>query len=106
MPIAAALAGGACAFLTGLCACLKSGLADRLGQVVKLDLPAGCNDDGTLDRVFELADIAGPIVIDQCPQCFFRNAGNEPARLFLVSLEKMKNQQMNVLDPLPERRQR
>ena len=38
----------------------RAGPADRLGQVALLDDQALADDDGALDRVLELADVAGP----------------------------------------------
>src|SRR5436189_1451593 len=84
----------------------KSAFADRLRQVVKLDLPARRDDHGAFDSIFKLADIAGPFVIDQGTQRLFGDARDETAGFFLVALEEMKHERVNVFDAFAKRRQR
>ena len=57
--------------------CFARAAADRLGQVIKLDLAARGNNNRSLDGILQLADIARPVVIDQRPHCFFGNSGNK-----------------------------
>src|SRR6185369_617481 len=46
-------------------AILQCDLADRFGQVFEFNRASGSNDHRSLDRVFKLANVAGPVVSDQ-----------------------------------------
>src|SRR5215213_10699066 len=70
-------------------AVLQSDLADRLGQVFNLNGASGSYDHRTLDCVFELPHVAGPVVSNQRLERVFRNSGNEPPRLLFVMLEEV-----------------
>src|ERR1700737_4696596 len=66
----------------------RSGLADYvrkgsamelLGQVMRVDDIGFSQDSGALDRIFELADIARPWVIDKQTHCALGKAHRGPA---------------------------
>src|SRR5688500_164888 len=89
-----------------MCEGSESSIADALGQIVELYLSARRDENGPLYRVLQFANVAGPIVADQGTQGLFRDAGHDTAGLFLEAFEEMENERVNILDPIPQRRQR
>ena len=67
------------------------------------DLSAA-GDDGALDGVLQLADVAGPVVIHQQPERAFGDLADVLAELVGEALEEMSGEQRDVLAALAQRR--
>src|SRR5260221_10935939 len=79
--------------------------ANIFGEQVDIDTLLRGQDNGALDNIFELADIAGPIVIHQKLQ----RGGSKVAQGFVVFLavavEEMREQRGHIFATVTERRQ-
>src|SRR5436190_24374381 len=79
--------------------------AEYRGQIVGLDAPAGGDGDRVLDRVLELAHVAGVVVaLEQLHRC-----GTEFESRALPfrrgAVEEVRRQESDVLTPFAKRRQ-
>src|SRR6185369_7539176 len=101
----ASLAGGFGPFDLDPVTILEGDLADGFGQVFELDSSSRSNNDCTLNRILELANIAGPVVSDKRLKCVFGDSRNEATSLLFVVLEEVDDERMNVLGSLAQRRQ-
>ena len=66
---------------------------------------AGGQDDAALHGVFQLADVAGPLVVHQQAQCFGGELAGREAVFFGVELEEVRGEQRDVLLAVAQRRQ-
>ena len=74
-------------------------------QQVERELVAGGHDDGPLDVVLQLADVAGPVVLLQGGEGPRVDVGHVAVVLLIVEIEKMGDQFGDVLAAIAERRQ-
>ena len=78
---------------------------DRRRQIVNIDRSPAAEDDQTLDRVLELADVARPVVGRQ-GRDRIRRRSSRPARCARRRwLQELLDQQRDVVAPLAQRRQ-
>src|SRR5438046_2339733 len=78
---------------------------DLFRQRLRRDHAVGGEQHRALDHVRELADVAGPRVLQQAPQGILREAGRRLAGLLTVFPEEMLEQNRDVVAPLAERRE-
>src|SRR6516162_6682582 len=76
------------------------------GEIRKSELIALAHDDGPIDRVLELTDVAGPIELRQIRHRLAGDAGNRPVFLGAEPREEMAKQMGNILAPRAQRRDR
>lgn len=74
------------------------------GIEVKPELAVPCGDDGTLDRVLQLANVTGPVVARELGEIGFAERGAAPV-LLDRAIEEGSRKQRNVLPTFAERRQ-
>src|SRR5205085_2159088 len=101
----APLGGGALALAARARALLVHRPADLFGQVVEFYLASRSDDDGALDGVLKLADVARPVVARERLQSLARDAGDEAAGLLLVVFEEVYDERVDVAGPLAQRGQ-
>src|SRR5437899_3645190 len=75
------------------------------GEVSHLDVAASGLDDGSVQGVRELADVAGPAVRSQANAGGRRAPRSPPAVVGVEPADEVLGQPRDVLGPLPERRQ-
>ena len=100
----APLRGRALALAARAQALLAGGQGDLLGQVVGLDLAPRGDDDGALDGVLQLADVARPVVRVERLKRTALDAGDEAPGLLLVVFEEVYDERVDVAGPLAQGR--
>src|SRR6266481_8578635 len=81
-------------------------LRHRLWKIGKAELVALAHDNGAIDRVLKLADIAGPLELRQVSHGLAADAGDGAIFLGAESREKMSQQMRDVFLANPQRRKR
>src|SRR6267378_5461814 len=81
-------------------------LRHRLWKIGKAELIAVAHDNGAINRVLKLADIAGPLEPRQVSHGLAADAGDGAIFLGAESREKMSQQMRDVLAARPQRRNR
>ena len=81
-------------------------LRGGLRKIGKAELIAVAHDNGAINRVLQLADIAGPLELRQVSHGLAANAGDEAIFFGAESREKMSQQMRDVLAAHPQRRNR
>src|SRR5260370_1346023 len=79
--------------------------ANIFGEQVDVDAFLGGQDDRAFDNIFELADVAGPIIIHQKFQCGGSEVAQRLVVLPAVTIKEMRKQRGNVFAAIAERRQ-
>src|SRR5581483_1430583 len=79
---------------------------DAGGERVRLDDVRRPEDHRALDRVSELADVAGPVVREERILGRLRERERRPARLLREEAEEAPGERQDVLPPLAQRRHR
>src|SRR5258708_24345250 len=79
-------------------------LRHRLWKIGKAELVALAHDNGAINRVLKLADIAGPLELRQVSHGLAADAGDGAIFLGAESREKMSQQTRDVLPARPPRR--
>ncbi len=74
-------------------------------QIVHVERVARCEDDHLVDDVLQLADIAGPTIIDQIAQCFWRDRLDFATVQLVGLLNEMMNERADVLSPIAQGQQ-
>src|SRR6266852_4143710 len=81
-------------------------LRGGLRKIGKAELVALAHDNGAINRVLKLADIAGPLKLRQVSHGLAADAGDGAIFLGAESREKMSQQMRDVLAAHPQRRNR
>src|SRR5947209_18537989 len=81
-------------------------LRGGLRKIGKAELVAVAHDNGAIDRVLKLADIAGPLELRQVSHGLAANAGDEAIFFGGVFPHKMSQQMRDVLAAHPQWRNR
>ncbi len=76
------------------------------GKVGDPELVAFAHDDGAIDRVLELADVAGPVELRQIRHRLAADAGHRAVLLGGKARQEMPQQMRNVVAPRPQGRHR
>ena len=77
-----------------------------LREIGEAKLVALAHDHGAIDRVLELADVAGPVELRQMRHRLAADAGDVAVFLGAEPREEMPQQMRDVLAPHPQRRDR
>src|SRR3989441_475256 len=77
---------------------------ERLGEILEGDLRSTSHEHRALERVLELADVAGPCVGEQPPVGLRLDAPDVPAVLGAIALQERADQDRDVLPALAQRR--
>ena len=75
----------------------------QVGRVMAVR--SGGEDNAALDGVFQLADVAGPLVVHQQAERFGGELAGLEAVFFGVELEEMRGEQRDILLAVAQRRQ-
>ena len=73
--------------------------------MMRLYEPFSGDDHEPIDRVFELADVARPVVRLQRPQHRTREPGHGASVLGVGGLQEVQGERLDILSALPQRRQ-
>src|SRR5258707_11225029 len=79
--------------------------ANIFGEQVDVDAFLGGQNDRAFDNIFELADVAGPVIIHQKFQCGGSEVAQRLVVLLAVTIKEMRKQRGNVFAAIAERRQ-
>src|SRR6185436_8238444 len=74
-------------------------LQECVGQIVAHDVVRGAEHDGALERVLELAHVAGPVVSGQVLERFGRDTANGTHRLTGEPVDEVARERGNIVAP-------
>ena len=92
-----------------MCQCqlaVGCGVAENLREIRQAELIGLAHDDGAIDRVLELADVAGPIELREMGHGLAADAGDGAVFLGGKARQEMPQQMRDVFAPQSQRRDR
>src|SRR5262245_36210648 len=77
-------------------------LQQRFGQILRNNEVRGPENDGAFDGIFQLADVAGPVILHEAFTCLNGDAFDGTAALLAESDRKIAGQERDVFGPISQ----